>query len=377
MRPNFLFGVAAVLAVSLCPRATSMDRTDAPPIVIPVHQRSLIAITESERCRSYLPVECDLSAPVSESYKKSVEYSQQALVQHISRAEATALMQKAIECDPKNPYFYNQRADFLIANKQPQEALTTLNQGIEAMPGAAELYENRVKVLLALNDPKLALSNANALVTYKPDSKNFCLRADVEEKMHDKGAEEKDLVSAITAAAKVGEDAMDEVDRLEALTGKKVQRPVIDTTKSETMVQSIVALAKSEKTFDPSFIEKQFGISLYEIPINGKTNFHTGEFRLRPSNKNFSEVTLNTNDAERDFGLSLEFDNNNCFITEAQIDKAFGKPETTDDEPPNWASYKIKDRSIGCEYYRHGFKLLKQIYFGKERNNANACRTNN
>ncbi|MDR3616380.1 MAG: tetratricopeptide repeat protein [Candidatus Obscuribacterales bacterium] len=304
---------------------------------------------------------------MSEAYKKSNEYSQQALVTHISPVKAVALMQKAIECNPKNASLYIQAADIFIKNKQLKEALKTLNQGIAAVPGAPYLYEKRVSVLLALNDLHLAIANANALVTYKPDSKNFCLRADIEEKMHDKNSVVRDLMSAIVASEQAGEDAMDEVDRLEAFTGKKVQRPTLATNKSEALVRSIAILANSDKTFEPNFIQRQLGVSLYEIPINGKPNFHTGEFRLRIPTENFSEITLDTKDSSQGAGLRLDVDTTHCYITANQIAAVFGKPAMTDDDPPGRAGYRITGGGISCEYYRHGFMLLKQVVIGKRK----------
>src|SRR5208283_3321615 len=148
----------------------------------------------------------------------------------------------------------------------------------------------RVRAYCGLHDFAPALANANALVQVNPSPTNFCLRADVREKMHDKAGTAQDLMLAITASEQEGEDAMNEVDRLEALTGKKVQRPIVDPTKSESIFRELVTTAKSEQRYDSSFIEKQLGLHLYEIPIKNKPDIHTSEFCLRDRSKNFSEI---------------------------------------------------------------------------------------
>jgi tetratricopeptide (TPR) repeat protein len=333
-------------------------------IVIPIHARGKMYIEESSIARTYTYSDFDQFKLIQKDFEKSNDFVRQASAPTSNETEALELLQKAIKAFPKNTMAYSNQADIYVKRKQYKEALTSLNKGIDVAPDDVNLYAKRANVLCSIGNFRDAIANINAVIKSYPTSANFYLRADIKEKMHDKAAAAEDIRLAIIASEQDGDDAMDEVDRLEALTAKKVVRPTLDTTTSESFFKNIVTLVKSNQRYDPVFIEKQLGIKLYEIPIKGKPSTHTNEFDLIDEPQDtakLSEVKLHTRQAIEGPYVTIAFNTRHYFITYKQVEAAFGKPQVTDDDPPGEAIYKLPWGFLSFEFHRHGFKLLKRI----------------
>jgi tetratricopeptide (TPR) repeat protein len=361
----FTASMAALLGSSSGQAANEHGAPSKPQIVIPIHARGKMHIEESSFARTYTYSDLDQFKLLQKDFEKSNDFLRQASATGNDSTEALELLRKAVTAFPKNSMAYFNQADIYIKRKQYKEALTTLNKGLAVVPDDVSLYTKRANVLCSLGNFRDAIANIDAVIKAYPTPENFELRADIREKMHDKAAAAEDIRLAIIASEQDGDDAMDEVDRLEALTGKKVVRPTIDTTGSDGYLRNLVTLVKSEQRYNPALIEKQLGIKLYEIPIKDKPSTHTNEFDLLDEGKNtakLTEIKLHTRQASEGPYLTIAFNTRHCFITYKQIEDVFGKPEVTDDDPPGEAIYKLPWGFLSCEFHRHGFKLLKRIY---------------
>jgi tetratricopeptide (TPR) repeat protein len=361
----FAASMAALLASSSGQAANEHEAPSKSQIVIPKHARGKMHIEENSFSRTYTYSDLDQFKLIQKDFEKSNDFVRQASATGNDSTESLELLRKAVTAFPKNSMAYSNQADIYIKRKQYKEALTSLNKGIAVAPDDVYLYTKRANVLCSLGNFRDAIANINAVIKAYPTPTNFCLRADTREKMHDKAAAAEDIRLAIIASEQDGDDAMDEVDRLEALTGKKVVRPTIDTTGSESFLKNIVTLVKSDQRYNPALIEKQLGIELYEIPIKDKPSTHTNEFDLLDEGKDtakLSEIKLHTRQASEGPYLTIAFNTRHCFITYKQIEDVFGKPQVTDDDPPGEAIYKLPWGFLSCEFHRHGFKLLKRIY---------------
>lgn len=304
------------------------------------------------------------AAKVSEDAMRRYERSAAALNNGVRYSEdgkyteALEYFQKALEIDPKMGGAYADRAAVYLKLKQPAKALTDIDKAIKLEPGNYRLHVTRVRALTDLHRFKEALLDAGSLINDYPDAFYFTLRADVWKRSGNRQAAIKDLEAAVLASEQSGEDAMDEVEQLERLTGHKVQRPKPNDAGARKIVQGLRILVSSAQRFDPTFIGQHLGNPLEEAKILNAPEDHSLDFRSREDKSNVLAVHLDLDRRRGPFAY-ISVDTHRVHVGVREVEQMFGKPDNSDDdEPPGEIIYSRPWGVVKFQFHEHGFRSL-------------------
>lgn len=278
--------------------------------------------------------------------------------------EAIVWFTKAIEIDPTMSSAYWNRAVSYLQDNQPDKALLDINKTISLRPSETEAYAVRIRVLCALHRFNDALKNADALINHTPGAKNFGIRAKLFEKLGNKAKAIKDWESAILSSEQDGEDAMDEVDALEALVGHKVERPNPPIQGAQELTNIIAQIESDKRRFDPQFIQEITKVNLHEVPITNRPTEHSYDFISSEGNGPFKYVSVYTKFDPSDGSptCKLSLDTYKVNVSSGFVVKTFGVPDKIDEKDrPGQFRYNRTWGTLTFYFQRHGFKSLTGI----------------